>query len=103
MKIPRLRKDRKGLRDAKNVLKSLRPGSNAELFVSRTRLNFNSIRKNYMKSSASESIWNASISICNRLSRSSRLVRPGVWNVERFWIGFDSDAEPFTAGYMHKS
>ena len=67
---------------------SLRPGSEAELFMSRTK---------FMKSSASESISNACFNL-ERLSRSFCLARPGISPLERLWKGFDSDAELFMYG-----
>ena len=39
----------------------------------------------------SESIRNASFNL-ERLSRFSRLARPGIATLERFWKGFDLDA-----------
>ena len=66
----------------------LRPGLEAELFMSRTK---------FMKSSASESISNACFNLEWR-SRSFYLARPGISPLERLWKGFDSDAELFMYG-----
>ena len=47
-----------------------------------------------MKSLVSESVRNAYFNL-ERLSRSSRLARPGISTVERLLNGFDSDAVLF--------
>ena len=55
-----------------------------------------------MKSSASESIRNASFN-SERLSRSFRLAWPGISPLERLWNGFDSDHQTFhVPNLMHK-
>ena len=48
----------------------------------------------------SESIRNASFNL-ERLSRFSRLARPGIATLERFWKGFDLDAVFFHAHITH--
>ena len=67
--------------DFPQQLSDLRPGSDAELFISRTSI----IRwTKYMKSSGSKSIRNAFFNL-ERLSRSFRLARPGISPLERLW------------------
>ena len=67
------------------LLKSVRPGSDANLFMSRTWIK-------HVKSSTSESIRNTYFNL-EQLSHSSRLPQPGISTVELLWNSFDSDGE----------
>ena len=75
----------------RTIFKHSWPGSDADLFTSRTYY-IASIK--YMKISASESIRNAYFNL-ERLSHSLRLARSEISPLERLWNGFDSDAELF--------